>query len=44
VITTETIIYPEGLTEADLGYPPDATITTTYRYQDSAWSTISERW
>ena len=44
VVTTETTIYPEGLTEADLGYPPDATITATYRYQDGAWTAVSERW
>jgi hypothetical protein len=42
VVTTETIIYPEGLTESDLGFPPDATITTTYRLVGGQWTIVSE--
>ena len=44
VVTTERVIYPEGLTEAELGYPPDVTVTATYKFMGGRWATVSERW
>jgi hypothetical protein len=44
VTTTENEIYPEQETEADLGYPPDAAITTTYELHNGNWVLTSQTW
>jgi hypothetical protein len=42
VVTHECVIYPETLTKAELGYPPDAEVVSTYTWHEAQWSRSDE--